>query len=165
MRCKDIERLIIDSSERELSRQERLAIKEHTAQCSACTRFQDDWERIRRYLKKMPTPVLPSDLDEQTRLMCRTEKESLWSANKQPLLQTRSSVAVPKLILAALIFLTVLTVIIVVPQLEELKLDEIMPFSTVIALTIILQNAVMLFFTPILIRMYRSKTRVLDLFR
>lgn len=91
--------------------------------------------------------------------MCRTEKESLWAANKRPLLQTRSSVAVPKLILAALIFLTVLTVIIVVPQLKELKLDETMPFSTVMALTIILQNAVMLFFTPILIRKYRSKNQ------
>jgi len=56
MRCKDIERLIIDSSERKLSREERLAIDQHTAHCAECVRFQKDWERIRQSLKKMPAP-------------------------------------------------------------------------------------------------------------
>ena len=60
MRCKDIERLIIDSSDEDLSAEELRAIEKHVAHCALCARFRDDLEKIRMGVKTIPQSVLHS---------------------------------------------------------------------------------------------------------
>ena len=163
MRCKDIERLIIDSSERDLSREEQLAIKQHTAHCAVCASFQDELEKIRISLKKMAAPVLPDALEHETRLMCYTELDSKRTLEIRRALKFRRA-SIPKLIWAALITLIVLTVILLVPSISEISLDQSMSLQDLLVLILILQNAVMLIFTPIVIRKFRSPEQSFGLF-
>ncbi|NIO49185.1 MAG: hypothetical protein GTN73_07095 [Candidatus Aminicenantes bacterium] len=156
MRCKDIERLIIDSSEEDLSQEELTAIETHVVRCALCARFRDDLEKIRTGIKVMPQPVISPDLAQKIRLRIHTEM------GREPAATTKTdqltpSEPIPKYVWVALLPLIILTVILIVPIFKEIRLDQTLTFKSVVALTIIIQNAVMLLFAPILIRRYRGK--------
>ncbi|MQY60434.1 hypothetical protein GH153_01150 [bacterium] len=156
MRCKDIERLIIDSSDKDLSQEELGAIEKHVARCALCARFRDDLEKIRMGVKTIPQPVLPPDLAQKTRLRCQAE------IGRRPAPATKiarliPSDPIPKYVWAALLPLILLTVFVLAPTLKEIRLDQTLTFASAAALTIIIQNAVMLLFAPILIRRRRWK--------
>jgi hypothetical protein len=156
MRCKDIERLIIDSSDEDLSTEELSTIEKHIAHCALCARFQDEFEKIRMGIKSIPQPVLSPDLAQKTRLRCQAE------ISQQPAAATKiaklsPSDPIPKYVWAVLLPLILLTVFVLAPTLKGIRLDQTLTFTSVVALTIIIQNAVMLLFAPILIRRRRWK--------
>ncbi|NIM58814.1 MAG: hypothetical protein GTO16_07705 [Candidatus Aminicenantes bacterium] len=151
MRCKDIERLIIDSSDEDLSQEELNAIEKHVARCASCVRFRDDFEKIRMGIKSMPQLIVPLDLAQKTRLRIRTEL-SMEPAATAKIDQLTHSEPIPKYVWAALLPLIILTAILIVPIFKEIRLDQTLTFRSVVALTLIIQNAVMLLFAPILIR-------------
>ncbi len=158
MRCKDIERLIIESSDEDLSLEELSAIEKHVACCALCARFQDEFEKIRMGVKTMPQPILPPDLAQKTRLRCQAE------ISQQPAAVTKiakliPSDPIPKYVWAVLLPLILLTVLVIVPIFKEIRLDQTLTFASAVALTIIIQNAVMLLFAPILIRRRRWKNQ------
>jgi hypothetical protein len=154
MRCKDIERLIIDSSDEALSLEELSAIEAHIAHCALCARFQDDLEKIRIGVKAMPQPALPPDLAQKTRVRCHAEISQKPAAASK-IARLIPSYPIPKYVWAVLLFLIILTVLIIVPELTEIRWDQSLTFTSVVALSIIIQNALMLLFAPILIRRRR----------
>jgi hypothetical protein len=149
MRCKDIERLIIDSTWKDLSREELLSIKEHTQQCAQCTLFQSEYKKLRLSLKNNPAPALPEKLDHSTREMCR----------KALNLQKKSTPTIPRFIWGVLAVLIAISVIMFVPVVTDLRLDEPLSSQELFVLTFLIQNTVMLFFTPILIKNCRAKKK------
>lgn len=160
MRCQNIERLIIDSSEGILSQEEQRAIERHVAECAECARFQDDLKNIRISLTKMPAPSLPDELGRRTRILCHAELKARLASEKQRVSQTRPA-PVPWVIWAALISLIGLTVFLMVSLFKDIGLNQPLSFESVFVLCLILQNAVMLFFAPVIIRKYCSpKPRV-----
>jgi hypothetical protein len=158
MRCKDIERLIIDASDEDLSAEELSAIEKHFARCALCARFQDDLEKIRMGVKTIPQPVLPPDLAQKTRLRCQAEISQQPAAGAR-ISKLIPSEPIPKYVWAVLLPLILLTVFLLAPTLKEIRLDQTLTFTSVVALTIIIQNAVMLLFAPILIRGRRWKKK------
>jgi anti-sigma factor RsiW len=155
MRCKDIERLIIDSSDEDLSQEELNAIEKHIAHCALCARFRDDLKKIRMGVKAMPQPVLPPDLAQKTRVRCHAEISRRPTAAPK-ISRLIPSYPIPKYVWAVLLFLILLTVLIIVPELTEIRWDQSLTFTSVVALSIIIQNALMLLFAPILIRRRRG---------
>jgi anti-sigma factor RsiW len=156
MRCKDIQRLIIDSADEDLKSEEMRAIERHIAHCALCARFRDDLEKIRTGIQKMPPPILPPDLAQKTRLRCYAEM-SRQPAAAPKIARLTPSEPIPKYVWAVLLPLILLTILIIVPAFKEIRLDQTLTFTSVVALTIIIQNAVMLLFAPILIRRHRWK--------
>jgi len=156
MQCKDIERLIIVSSEEELSPEELKVIEQHLEHCAHCARLRDELEKIRLGITTMPKSVLPPDLAQKTRQRCLDEIRLQPAPAKRVFSQIRSY-PVPKYVWAALIPLVIMTVLLIVPVIKEIRLDESLTFESAAALTLLIQNAGMLFFAPILIRRYRSK--------
>jgi anti-sigma factor RsiW len=156
MQCKDIERLIIVSSEEELSPEESRVVEQHLEQCAHCASLRDDLEKIRLGITTMPKPVLPPDLARKTRQRCLEEMRLRPASPERAFAQTRSS-PIPKYVWAALIPLIILTVLLIVPVMMEIRLDQTLTFKSAAVLSLIIQNAVMLIFAPILIRKYRSK--------
>jgi predicted nucleic acid-binding Zn ribbon protein len=154
MRCKDIERLIIDSTWKDLNREELLFIKEHTQQCPQCTLFQSEYKNLRLSLKNNPAPALPEDLDRSTCEMCR----------KALNLQKKSAPTIPLFIWGVLAILIVISVIMFVPVFKDLRLNEPLSSQALFVLTFLIQNTVMLFFTPILIKNCRAKKQGLNIF-
>jgi hypothetical protein len=154
MRCKDIERLIIDSTWKDLNREELLSIKEHTQQCDQCTLFQSEYKNLRLSLKNNPAPDLPEELDRSTHEMCR----------KALNLQKKSAPTIPRFIWGVLAVLIAISVIMFVPVFKDLRLNEPLSSQALFVLTFLIQNTVMLFFTPILIKNYRAKKTRLKYF-
>lgn len=151
MRCQDIERLILDAGERELSPEERLALEQHLAQCPACASHRDLWKDLHLSLQKAPSPALSPELEERVRLACHEELNSRLQRQTRRERSTPSP-PVPWPIWAALAALTVLTAGFLIPGLEEFLQKQSFSLRTVLALILILQNALTLFFVPIIMR-------------
>lgn len=160
MKCKNIERLVIESSKDELSAEDLSRIKQHLLNCSKCGQLEDDLKKIRVFLKKTVLPTPPPELVRQTQLMCHTEIKALKTGVKK-VSALSSSRLIPKYIWAALVSLITLTVILLSPLLTEFNLEQPLSFQTVVVLFLMIQNAGMLFFVPVLIRKYRSTNRSL----
>jgi anti-sigma factor RsiW len=156
MQCKDIERLIIVSSEEELSPEESKAVEQHLEHCAHCARLRDDLEKIRLGITTMPKPLLPPDLAQKTRQRCLDEIRLQPALAKRVFSRIRSY-PIPKYVWASLVPLIIFTVLLIAPVIKEIRLEESLTFESAAALALLIQNAAMLFFAPILIRRYRSK--------
>jgi hypothetical protein len=155
MRCKDIERLIVEASERGLSEEEVKAIGKHVSSCARCARFQEELEGIRVCLRNSSKPVLPDDLVRKTRDLCYAEIESLRGA-LQKTDRPVSSRSIPKLIWAAIASLIVITGFLLLPFIRDIELEKTFSFPALVVIFLIIQNAAMLFFTPVILRKFRS---------
>lgn len=155
MRCKDIERLIVDASEGGLSKEEIRSIEDHVSSCVKCARLHEELEGIRVCLRNSSKPVLPYELIQKTRELCYAEMESLRSApqKSEGRIPNRS---IPKLIWTAIASLIVITGFLLLPLLRDLELEQTFSFPAVVVLFLIIQNAAMLFFTPVILRKFRS---------
>jgi hypothetical protein len=139
MRCQDIERLILESEERELSGEERLALDEHLARCASCTGFNDFCHSLRITSPNGPEQDLPAEVDQRVRRLCHQE------LNKK-------SAGVPWMIWAALALLMFLTIDFLIPRVEEFWQNQKVTLEMGLVIILLLQNALMLFFAPVIIR-------------
>jgi len=156
MRCKDIERLIVDASEGGLSQEEIRAIEDHVTSCTKCARLQEELEGIRVCLRNSSKPVLPDDLAKKTQELCYAEMKSLKSALQKSECRIPSH-SIPKLIWAAIASLILITGFLLLPFIRDLELEQTLSFPAAVVLFLIIQNAAMLFFTPVILRKFRSQ--------
>lgn len=156
MKCKDIERLIIDSSEEDLSSHKLVQIEEHVQSCAKCARLWEDLKKIRYCLKNMPIPKPPAEIVNQTRSICLAEIGKLHPTNQRVSFRGSSPI-IPIYIWAASAALVILTMIFVLPLVREININQSLSFQNIMVLTLIIQNTVMLFFAPILIRKFQFK--------
>lgn len=151
MRCQDFERLILESGERELAQEERTVLQEHLEICSDCAALQSFRGDIRRYLQEPTGAELSAEFSDNVRLRCRAEVESLSARRAGKDVQKRPA-TVPWTIWAALLVLTGLTLSFLIPGLDEWRRSQKLTLGTALVLVVILQNALMLLFTPLLMR-------------
>jgi len=151
MRCQDFERLMLESDDRELLREERPALEEHLEGCSKCAAFRSFRGSLREQLREAAGPALPDELSDRVRLRCRAELDSLARTRAGQDFGRRPA-AVPWPIWAALLVLTGLTLVFLVPGLEEFRQSQKLTLGAIVALLVILQNALMLLCTPLLMR-------------
>lgn len=150
MRCKDIERMILDSTERDLSPEERQTLEKHIQGCASCAGFRDDLGRLRLSLSERVGPCLPLDLDEETLRRCREEIRTHNRPSKERV--SVSTGGVPKLIWAALAALIVLTVLFLVPLGQEIRAGQAISPLSAFVLVLIFQNVVMGILAPVLLQ-------------
>lgn len=162
MKCKDIEQLIIDSLEKDLSEEELSRIEQHVSQCERCQRFEEDLKNIRMYLKKIKTIAPSAELMRRTLALCHSELTTRHGLDKKTIHQIRSA-PIPLLIWVAFVSLTALTVTLALPLLRGLQLTQTLSLPIVVVLAIMIQNAVMLCFAPLLLRRYGSMNQGLRL--
>ncbi|MBN1221604.1 MAG: zf-HC2 domain-containing protein [Candidatus Aminicenantes bacterium] len=155
MRCKDIERLMIDASERPLSLDEAGMLDRHVLRCVSCSQFKKDLARIREELKTVSVPVLSEDLEERTLAGCRYLADRSTLPDSGVLSRIRSA-SIPGLVWTALILLVILTGILVISFLPGFESGNTVPFQAILALTLLAQNVVMLFFAPVLVTKLRE---------
>ncbi len=157
MKCKDIEKLIIESSGEFSSLEERERILSHIQHCSRCSRLQEDLGNLRGLLNRGCEPDLPEDLDKKTYLKCLSEIYSLQNDKKKESLQKQLQ-SIPLYMKVVFISLLALTIFWIFPFFEDFGFaDENLSFSTILGLFWIIQNIMMLLFAPLLIRRYQSK--------
>ncbi len=149
MNCDDVEILL--SSEDDLEQDNRQAIIRHLSHCARCAAFASDLQKIRTYLHEEPIQMPSAEFFEKTRVMChvRIKKSSI-----------------PKVIWIAFGILLILTGVLMLPLAREIWVDQPLSFPMISVMILLLQNLLMLFFTPVLIQRFRSrkKARMNDLF-
>lgn len=158
MKCKEIQRWLIDLSEETLEEDRLSQVEEHVTQCAECSLFEEDLKKIRLVIKKTKTPAPSEDLFRRTQLMCH-EALKMSNSAASGFLGRIKGASIPAYIWLVFSLLIVLTVIVILPFLKELRSDEPLSLQAVLTLSLMIQNAVMLCFSPILLRKYRVKNQ------
>ena len=154
MKCKDVERLILDMSEGEENKYKIEEIKHHISHCSKCATLEDDLKNIRDYLLKMPFPIPAEEFFEKTRALCNSEIGKISLPEKRLIRPP-----IPKYIWAAFSTLLILTGVLMLPLGIEISVEEPLSFQTIGVLIILVRNLVMLFFAPVLIHKIRFRKK------
>ena len=142
---------MLESGERELVREERLALEEHLETCPDCAAFRGFRGDLRSRLREATGPALSVELSDSVRLRCRAELEPALRSRQKPV-PSKGPATVPWSIWGALLVLTGLTIVFLIPGLEEFRQSQKLTLGTALVLLIILQNALMLFAAPLLMR-------------
>jgi hypothetical protein len=119
--------------------EERVAFDGHLKHCSECASFKDFRKGLRFSIENVPAQRLPSELDNKVRLICHAELR-------------RKSSGVPWMIWAALAVLLLLTIDFLIPRIEKFWQDQKITLETSLVLVLLLQNSLMLFFAPVIMR-------------
>jgi hypothetical protein len=106
--------------------------------------LEGDLSEIRTHLQEVSIPMPSDEFFEQTRSLCHAQLG-------------RSSI--PKFIWAAFAALLFLTGILMLPLAREIGLDQPLSLPTIGVLILVLQNLLMLFFTPVLIQKFRFRKK------
>lgn len=146
--CRAVERLLVADEANGLGAAERGFVEDHLRGCAACRAFAADRALIRREIAFGPWPALPAALDLRTRRAVRA-----GSAAAEP-------APVPAWVLVALAVLTIVTgtwlAVSLADVTSETKLTD-MSLAGVAAVIVIAQNALMLFFAPVVLRTFRTR--------
>jgi len=162
MKCKDVERWFVAVSEESPEEDKLAQVEEHVAHCAECICFEEDLKKIRLLIQKTKAPVPSEELIDRTRLMCHAAMKTPHSTEIGFISRIKAA-SIPAYIWLALVFLVVLTVILMLPLLKELAAEDILSLQAVVTLSLMIQNAVMLFFAPLILRKFRGKSHRLNM--
>lgn len=142
MNCDDV--AILLACEDDLDQDKRQEIERHISCCQQCAVFETDVKRIRGHCQKIVVPIPSDEFFENTRFLCHAKLQ-------------RSSI--PKYIWIALGALLILTGILMLPLAMEIMADRPLSFPAIGLLFLLLQNLLMLFFAPVLIKKIRFQKK------
>ncbi len=144
MKCDDVQLwlLIMDKEDREQDKHQEIG--RHLSCCSRCAALESDMQKIRDHLREVAAPKPSDEFIEKTRLLCHARLR-------------RSSI--PKYIWIALGALLVLTGVLMLPLAREIMADRPLSFPVIGVLILVLQNLLMLFFTPVLVKKFRFQKK------
>ncbi|MGD1008793.1 MAG: zf-HC2 domain-containing protein [Candidatus Aminicenantales bacterium] len=146
MTCKTIEQLILESEERPLDADERRLAEDHLRGCPGCRMFQAGRLTIREGVQDLGLAELPQSLELRTRRLCREALDRGPAAGK-------AKVPVP--VIAASVLFTVLAAIWLTVALIDVTPGRPLPSGAWAAIVFIAQNVLVLFLSPVILRMAR----------
>jgi len=147
LKCRDIERLMLEGEDRALPAGERGLVEEHLHACARCRGFAADRALVRAELAGVRWPAPPEELVLRTRRLLRDAGAA-------------AAPVVPVWVIVALAAVTIITSLWLAAWLPdvtpEMTLADL-PFGGLVAIFIIVQNALMLFCAPVVLRTARSR--------
>jgi len=156
MRCKQIQKLFIDASERGLDPQTKDRIEKHVSKCPKCGEFVAGLNLIRSGLQQIQVPSPSDQLLQRTRSACHAVLKAKGVVTEKTWLQSRSPT--PKLVWIGLVVLLALTQLLVIPLFQDATENQILSFHGVMILVLMIQNITMLFFAPLLLDRFKSRS-------
>jgi predicted anti-sigma-YlaC factor YlaD len=150
-RCKDVERLALEGEDRALTAEEGRVVEGHLRECGRCRSFASDRALIRDGLASVRWPAPSDEIVRRTRRLVRESG------------QERAPAAVPAWVLVALAAATVITGLWLAISLADVTPDMTLsdlPAEGMAAVFVIVQNALMLFFAPVVLRTFRARRGV-----
>ena len=158
MRCRDVERWMITGQCEKIDEDRMSGVEHHISQCSRCARFYEALESIRADLKTMESPIPPELLLKETRKKCVEEMVHILTAEGIKAIRNRR-VPIPKPLWIVLFSMIVITFILALPAFKNIPWDENLTTKTIVGVIIIVQNGVMLFFMPLVLRSHRGRVK------
>jgi anti-sigma factor RsiW len=151
LRCREVERLTLESEDRVLPETERSRVEAHLRGCRRCRDFAAERTLIRRELAAVRWPEPSDELVFRTRRLVRGSRPEAATAG------------LPAWIIVALAVVSVLTAVGLAIALADVTPDMTLadlPVGALAAVIIIAQNALTLFFAPIVLRTFRARRRM-----
>jgi predicted anti-sigma-YlaC factor YlaD len=146
--CRDVEGLILEGEDRELATGQRQLVEDHLHGCEGCRAFAADRAAIRKEMGAVRWPAPSESLLRGTRAMILESRTG------------RRAAGLPAWVLAAMALMTVATGLWLAVSLAdvtpEMTLADL-PLGALAAVVVIIQNALLLFFAPVLLRAVRSR--------
>lgn len=152
-RCRDVERLELKGEDRTLTAEERRMVEEHVRGCARCRSFASDRVLIRGEFASTSWPEAPDELVTRTLRRLRVPGTATEPA------------AVPVWVLVSLAVATIVTGLWLALSLADVTPDMTLadlPVAGLAAVFIIVQNALMLFCAPIVLRAARARRGELE---
>jgi len=147
LRCRDAERLMLEGEDRRLSAAEERFLEEHRRDCARCRAFAADRALVRDGLAAVRWPAPPEELVRRTR-------QALREAG------TAAPAGLPVWVIVALAAVTIVTSVWLAFSLPDITPDTTLadlPFAARAAVLVIVQNAIMLFCAPVVLRTARAR--------
>lgn len=151
--CRDVERLIIEDEDGKLTADMRRLVEDHLRGCRRCQGFAADRGLIRETIAAVRWPAPPETLVRATR-------RRLTEDERRP-----RAAAVPAWVLVALAVTTVVTGLWLAISLADVGPEMTLADLSVAALAaviVIVQNVLMLFLAPVVLRTVRSRRRAAE---
>lgn len=146
--CREVELLILEDEDRELRTGLGPLVEGHLRGCGSCRAFAADRSAIRDEIGTVRWPALPDKLVRETRRM-------VLEARPRP-----RTAGLPLWVLVAMAVMTIVTGLWLAVSLAdvtpEMTLADV-PVEALAAVFVVIQNALMLFFAPVLLRMVRMR--------
>ena len=150
MKCKDVERCIIDA---EPGKAQKAEVEAHLAECPKCRRFAENTGRIRTYLGDLPPVEPPATLVARTLTQCLDYLAVAQNKASFPVMvPEKEPFEIPRLMWAALTMLVPLTLIFLMSIATTAATGEPISYPAAVALLLILQNGLMLLCAPIILK-------------
>ncbi len=146
--CRDVERMTLEGEDRELSREERGFVEDHLQGCRGCRSFAADRTVIREELAAVRWPPPPDALVHRTRRMLLESGPGARPA------------AVPGWVMVAMAVVTIVTALWLAVSLADVTPDMTLAdlsFTGLAAVLVVIQNALMLLFAPVVLRTFRAR--------
>ncbi len=160
MKCKQIEKLIIDTPEGELDAHTKEIIANHLSTCAKCKCFAENMHWIRNKLSSLECEPPPDHLVQRTKSLCHIELGTKWALHENTVLQNPH---IPKWVWTSFFIVLALMQLFVVPLFIENTMAQNLNFQWFVGLIIIIQNMTMLFFAPVLLSQLKVRNRLVKL--
>lgn len=160
MKCKQIEKLIIDTPEGKLDSHTKEIIANHLSTCAKCKCFADNMDWMRNQLSSLECESPPDYLLQRTTSLCHIELETKLALDQKTVPQNPH---IPKWVWMLFFIVLALMQLFVVPSFIENTMVQNISFQWFVGLIIIIQNMTMLFFTPVLLSRFKVRSRVVKL--
>jgi hypothetical protein len=150
MKCRDVQQWLLSQENGREGQRESGRIQNHLSMCRECAQFQQDLQFIRRTAGETKPEPSPG-------LVLLTYKRC-----RRLLDQQNYSARVPKIIWFSfsLIFILTLWFILPVPVLLQKEASDLTSLNPA-PLILVIQNAVMLLFVPVILKKFRRRERCL----
>jgi hypothetical protein len=146
--CRDIERLILEDEDQDLNAGLAPLVEDHLHGCGRCRAFAADRAVIRKEAGALRWPAPSDRLIRETRRAALEAEPRPWTAG------------LPAWVLVAMAAMTVLTGIWLALSLADVTPEMTMaeaPIGALAAIFVVIQNALVLIFAPVLLRKVRAR--------
>jgi predicted anti-sigma-YlaC factor YlaD len=148
LRCREAERLTLESEDRDLPETKRSLVEAHLRGCRSCRDFAAERTLIRRELAAIRWPAPSDELVFRTRRLIRMRPPEAATA------------ALPVWIIVALAVVSAVTAVGLAIAMADVTPNMTLadlPVGALAAVITIAQNALMLLFAPVVLRTFRAR--------
>jgi hypothetical protein len=151
MKCNQAEKLIIELSQTWLDPAIKAELDAHVLDCPKCTSFREKFQMIQQGIDKIKHPDPSLALLDRTIAFCHDEligQDEIHVVEKYH----SEAIRIPKFVWIAFGALLIFTIAWAVPVIKEAVKYQVFTRQAIIVIIMIIQNLMMLIFSPVLLR-------------
>ncbi|MGB9005621.1 MAG: hypothetical protein WCB96_07855 [Candidatus Aminicenantales bacterium] len=149
MRCQDVERLLIETEDKDFGPADDQGLAGHLAQCAGCRAKLAAWKSLRLRLSHLSAPPLSPGLEQKVRRLCYAEIDRIQ--RPAPVSARPGESKLPGFLWPIFGALVLISVVLLFSGLQALVERGLWTPQATLALILIVQNGLTLLLAPLLL--------------